>query len=305
MEKILIVDDNKQNCEIIKDLLSAWGYDVYVAVEGKEAINIAINLNPAVILLDVMLPGMNGFEVCGKLKSNSNTQNIFIIMLTVLNEVEDRIRGLNVGADVFLSKPIIFEELKNRVAWAINSKKAFDKMEHVDEVTKSLLKILKLKNNNLYLHVCSVKKYSEKVGKILTITDEAMERLLVGAYIHDIGKVISNGDDHVEIGEDIISSFKMCKWLKVFVRNHHEKINGQGFPDGLMENEMSLEMKILITINRFVEILEQTDDEDTSITKLSEECQKGYWSIEVLDAIKQVLKDEKFIKSIHYNKYNK
>lgn len=302
MEKILIVDDNKQNCEIIKDILSTWGYDVYVAFEGKEAINIAINLKPDVILLDVMLPGMNGFEICGKLKNNSGTQNIFIIMLTVLNEVEDRIRGFNVGADVFLSKPIIFEELKNRVAWAINSKKAFDKMEHVDEVTKSLLKILRLKDNNLYLHACSVKNYSEKVGKILTITEEKMEHLLIGAYIHDIGKIISNGDDHVEIGVDIISQFKMCQWLKVFVRNHHEKINGQGFPDGLMENEMPLELKILITINRFVEVLEQTDDKDTSITKLSEECQKGYWNIEVLGAIKQVLKDEKFIESIHYNK---
>ena len=90
MEKILIVDDNKQNCDIIKDLLETWGYHVYVAFEGYEAINIAINHKPAVILLDVMLPGMNGFEICEKLKNNANTQNISIIMLTALNEVEDR-----------------------------------------------------------------------------------------------------------------------------------------------------------------------------------------------------------------------
>jgi len=302
MEKVLIVDDNKQNCEIIKDLVSTWGYDVYLAFEGNEAISIAIKLKPGVILLDVMLPGMNGYEICEKLKNNPDTQNILIIMLTALNEVEDRIRGFNVGADAFLSKPIICEELKSRVAWAINYKKTFDKMENINEVTKSLLKIIKLKDNKLYLHACSVRNYSEKVGKILTVTDEKMEHLLVGAYLHDIGKVISNGDDHVEIGTDIISTFKMCKWLKVFVRNHHEKINGQGFPDGLKENEMPLELKILITINRFVEVLEQSDDKDTSIIELDEECKKGYLSREVLDAIKQVLKDEKFIKSIQYNK---
>lgn len=302
MEKILIVDDNKQNCEIIKDLLSKWEYDVYQAFEGNEAISIAIKQRPAVILLDVMLPGMNGFEICKKLKSNPDTENIFIIMLTVLNEVEDRIRGFNVGADVFLSKPIVYQELKNRVAWAINSKKALDKMEHIKKVAESLLKILKLKDNNLYIHACSVKSYSEKVGKILNVTDEEMEHLLVGAYIHDIGKIISNGDDHVEIGADIISPFKMCQWLKVFVRNHHEKINGQGFPDGLRENEMSLELKILITINRFVEVLELAGDKDSTIIKLSEECEKGYWSIGVLDAIKQVLKDEDFIKKMNFVK---
>ena len=144
MDKILIVDDNKQNCEIMKDLLSTWEYDVYVAFGGNEAISIAINKEPAVILLDVMLPGMNGFEICKKLKSNPDTQNIFIIMLTVLNEVEDRIRGFNVGADVFLSKPIVYQELRNRVAWAINSKKAFDNMEYKNDVIKSFLKILKL-----------------------------------------------------------------------------------------------------------------------------------------------------------------
>jgi len=302
MEKILVVDDNKQNCEIIKDLLSAWEYDVYVAFEGNEAIDIAIKHKPAVILLDVMLPGMNGFEICKKLKSSPDTKDIFIIMLTVLNEVEDRIRGFNVGADVFLSKPIIYQELKNRVAWAINSKKAFEKTENIKEVVKSLLRILELKDNNLYLHACIVKNYSEKVGKILAVTDEEMEHLLVGAYMHDIGKIISNGDDHVRIGIDIISPFKMCSWLKVFVRNHHEKMNGEGFPDRLRENEMLLELKILITINRFVEVLEQIDDKNTTIIKLDEECRKGYLSIEVLDAIKQVLRDEKFIQSIQYNK---
>lgn len=302
MENILIVDDNKQNCDIIKDLLSTWGYGVYVAFEGNEAFDFAINYKPDLILLDVMLPGMNGFEICGKLKSNPDTKNIIIIMLTVLNEVEDRIRSFNVGADAFLSKPIIWQELKNRVAWAINAKKTFDKMENISEVAKSFLEILKLKDNDLYLHACSVKNYSEKVAKILTVTDEEMEHLLLGAYLHDIGKIISDGTDHVEIGTEIIYPFKMYGWLKSFVRNHHEKMDGKGFPDGLMESEMSLELKILITINRFVELLEQTDDKDISIIKLNEECQKGYWSMRVIDAIKQVLKDEKFIKSIYYNK---
>ena len=303
MEKVLIVDDNEQNREIMKDLLSTWGYSVYIAVDGFEVFDLACKYNPDVILLDVMLPGMNGFEICKKLKNSLSTQNIPIIMLTVLNEVEDRIRGFNVGADVFLSKPIIYQELKNRVEWAINSKKIYNNMEYANQVVESFLKILKLKDNNLYLHTYSVKNYCQKVGKILSVTDEEMEHLLIGAYLHDIGKIVSNEcDEHVELGVDIISSLKMYQWLKVFIRNHHEKINGEGFPDGLMGDQMTLELKILITINRFVELWEQSGDKDTSIVKLSDECKKGYWSIEILEAIKQVLKDESFIKNINYNK---
>lgn len=303
MEKVLVVDDNEQNCEIMEDLLCTWGYGVYIAVEGNEAFDLACKYEPDVILLDVMLPGMNGFAICKKLKSNTSTQNIPIIMLTVLNEVEDRIRGFNVGADVFLSKPIIYQELKNRVAWAINSKKALSNMEHTKQVAKSFLKIMKLKDESLYLHACNVKYYCEKVGKILAVTDEEMERLLVGGYIHDIGKVISNDKyKHVEVGVELIEPLKMWQWLKVFVRNHHEKINGQGFPDGLTEHQMSLELRIIITINRFVELLEESKDKDISILNLIDECKKGYWSIDVLEAIKQVLKDESFINSINFNK---
>lgn len=303
MEKVLIVEDNEQNIQIIKELLSTWGYDVYIAIEGNEAFHLASTSNLDVIILDMMLPGMNGFEICKKLKSNISTKNIPIIMMTSLNEVEDRIHGFNVGADAFLSKPIIHQELKNRLIWAINSKKVFNDMEHKNQVVKSFLELMKLKDNRLYVHACNVKSYCEKVGKFLFVTDEKMEHLLIGAYLHDIGKIISSKPcEHVEMGVDIISTLKMCEWLKVFIRSHHEKINGKGFPDALTRNQMSPELKILITVNRFVEILEQLGDKDKSIIQLNDECKKGYWSAEVLDAVKQILEDERFIKSINCNR---
>ncbi len=302
MEKILIVDDNERNIGIMKRLISTWGYEVYIAVEGNEAVNLACSCNPDVIILEVMLAGMNGFEICEKLKKNNNTKNTYIIMTTTLNDVEDRIRGFDVGADVFLPKPIVYKELKNRIAWAINSKKIFNDMEHRNQVVKSFLELMKLKDNNLFIHASTVKSYCEKVGKFLFVTDEEMEHLLIGAYLHDIGKIISNEPySHVEMGVNIISSLKMCEWLKVFIRNHHEKVNGKGYPDGLNRNEMSLELKILITVNRFVEIFEESGDKNKSIIELNAECKKGYWSTEVLEAVKQILDDEKFIKSINCN----
>ncbi|NFL07318.1 response regulator [Clostridium botulinum] len=302
MGKVLIIDDNKQNCEIIKDLLYTWGYCVYLAFDGFDGFELARSVKPDVILLDVMLPGMNGFEACKKLKETEETQNIPIIMLTVLSEVEDRIRGFNVGADVFLSKPIVYQELKNRINWAIKSKRVFDNMEQIDNVTMSLLNIIRLKDENLYLHCKNVKNYCEKVGKILFLNDDEMKQLIIGAYLHDIGKIFSNTSlEHVEIGENIISDLNMYNWLKVLIRNHHEKMNGKGFPDGLTSSEMSQNLKILITVNRFIELLDELKDSEASIFKLSNECENGEFNTDVVKAIRQVLEDERFTKSINYN----
>ncbi len=302
MDKVLIIDDNKQNCEIIKDLLYAWGYCVYLAFDGFDGFKLATRVNPDVILLDVMLPGMNGFETCKKLKETEETENIPIIMLTVLSEIEDKIRGFNVGADIFLSKPIVYQELKNRIAWAIKYKRVFDNMEQIDNVTLSLLNIIRLKDTKTYLHCKDVKNYCEKVGKILSLNDDEMKQLIIGAYLHDIGKIFSNTSlEHVEIGENIVSDLNMYKWLKVFIRNHHEKMNGKGFPDGLKSSEMSQNLKILITVNRFIELLDELKDSEASIFKLSDECEKGDFSTEIIKAIRQVLEDERFIERINYN----
>lgn len=300
-ERILIVDDNEQNCEILEDVISIWGYNVVKAFQGMEAYNSACKYKPDVILLDVMLPGMNGFEVCKKLKNNPCTKNIPIIMLTALNDVEDRIRGFSVGADEFLSKPINYQELKNRVVSLINKRKQFEKMEHSSQIVESYLRILKIKDKKLYLHACRVKNYCGKVAKVLALSDLKQERLLIGAYLHDIGKIISDSSkDHAEVGEDIIIPLKMSEWLRKFVRNHHEKINGQGFPDGLKEPQMSIELQILTAINRFVELWEQSGDKEMSKVTLYNESEKGYWSIVVLEALKQVLEDEKFIANFDF-----
>lgn len=300
--EVLIVDDNEQNCEILEDVISIWGYKTYKAFQGMEAYDMACKHKPEIILLDVMLPGMNGFEVCKKLKKNKDTKNIPIVMLTALNDVEDRIRGFDVGADEFLSKPINYQELRNRVTSLIMNKNQLEKMENSSQIVESYLKILKAKDDKLYSHACMVKNYSSNVAKIMAISDLKREQLIIGAYLHDLGKISDASQSHVEVGEDIIAPLKMSKWLSIFIRNHHEKLNGQGFPDGLKEPQMSIELQILVTINRFVELWEQSGDKGKCIDFLFNESEKGYWSIAVIEALKQVYEDEKFIANFKYKK---
>jgi len=109
---ILIVDDEKSIVDFIRMGLEAEGYAVYSAFDGNEAIELANKINPNIIILDIMLPGMDGYEVCSIIKKTMKTS---IIMLTALDEVDDKVRGLDIGADDYMAKPFSFKELLARI----------------------------------------------------------------------------------------------------------------------------------------------------------------------------------------------
>ncbi len=113
--RILVVDDIVANVELLEALLTADGYDILTAFNGEEALQQVAEGDPDLILLDVMMPGMNGFEVCSTIKSDETTQFIPIVLLTALDRMEDKVRGLEAGADDFLTKPFNRIELKARI----------------------------------------------------------------------------------------------------------------------------------------------------------------------------------------------
>jgi len=143
---ILIVDDNKQNVQLLKVCLESKDYRTQVAYDGEEGIRLATECKPDLILLDVMLPGMDGFEVCRRLKAMSHAPFVPIIMITALSEPQDKIRGLEEGADDYLSKPFDRLELYSRVKNLVRLKKlvedqiALRKRLEVEEKTRELLK---------------------------------------------------------------------------------------------------------------------------------------------------------------------
>jgi len=112
MGTILVADDNEQNSNILKDVLESWGYKVVVTASGDKVMACLAQEMPDVVLLDVMMPGLNGYEVCQQLRRLPFGNKLSIILLTALGEVEDRIHGYNVGADMFITKPVNYQELK-------------------------------------------------------------------------------------------------------------------------------------------------------------------------------------------------
>lgn len=113
--KILIADDNHQNCELLDAYLADEGYEMTVAYDGKQALQKVTDVQPDLILLDIMMPKLSGYEVCQQLKRDPSTRGIPILMVTALNEQGDIEKAVAAGCDDFLTKPVNSLELKTRV----------------------------------------------------------------------------------------------------------------------------------------------------------------------------------------------
>src|SRR5574341_1440110 len=127
--KILVADDIKQNVKLLRVILTAAEYDVIEAYDGEEALEKVKTENPDLILLDIMMPKLTGYEVCQKLRADEITKNIPIIMITALHEMDDRIKGIEAGADDFISKPFNKVELLARVKSLLRMRQVTPKKE--------------------------------------------------------------------------------------------------------------------------------------------------------------------------------
>ncbi len=155
--QILIVDDEPSARETLEALLFREGYDLAFAEDGPEALAKATELTPDVILLDVMMPGMDGFEVCQRLKADERWQHIPVILVTALDSKEDLVRGLDAGADEFLPKPVSGPELRARVRSMLRIKKQFDELEATLRLREDLANMIvhDLRNPLAVILVCS------------------------------------------------------------------------------------------------------------------------------------------------------
>jgi class 3 adenylate cyclase len=136
--KILAVDDNKQNLQVLTKALTAADYEVITAADGLTALELAESAAPDLILLDVLMPGMSGYEVCEKIRAQETSGRLPIVMLTALNEVSHRIRGIEAGADDFLSKPFNREELLTRVRSLLRIKTLYNDIESKNRLLRTL-----------------------------------------------------------------------------------------------------------------------------------------------------------------------
>ncbi|MEW6379374.1 MAG: HD domain-containing phosphohydrolase [bacterium] len=260
---ILMVDDMKCDILYMEEVLAPLNYFFLRASDGMQALSIVQRQKPDLILMDVMMPNMNGYEVCRRLKGDEKTRLIPIILITSLNTLQDKITGIEVGADDYLRKPFQKAELVARVKSLLRVKYLNDHLENQENVIFSLAKAIEAKDKYTIGHNERVTNYAFLLGKRIALDDTGLNALKVGGFLHDIGKIgvpesILNKpgplnlserkaiEKHPEVG------FTICLPLKdrlgdalSVIRYHHEKLNGSGYPSGLRGDVIPLVARIM------------------------------------------------------------
>lgn len=255
--KILVVDDHPSSRMTAAALLSMEGYEVLEADNGPNALDILYRQAPDLVLLDVMMPGMDGFEVCRHLKQDDNTRLIPVIFITALDDRRARLNGIEVGGDDFLTKPFDQLELSARVKSLVRQKRLNEDLDHAEQVLFSIARTVESRDPNTGNHCERLVTMGKAFGAYLGLTRAQVKDLSWGGYLHDIGKVgipdailLKPGkfspdewrvmQQHVLIGEQICRPLRTMQGVVPIIRHHHERWDGSGYPDGLQGHEIPL-----------------------------------------------------------------
>ncbi|NET49879.1 MAG: two-component system response regulator [Merismopedia sp. SIO2A8] len=253
--KILVVDYHPSSRMTAVALLCVEGYEVLEADNGLSALESVADVPPDLILLDVMMPGMDGFEVCHRLKNDEKTRLIPVIFVTALNDRRSRLKGIEVGGDDFLTKPFDQLELSARVKSLVRQKRLNEDLDHAEQVLFSIASTIESRDPNTGDHCDRLVQRGEAFGRFLNLSRTVIRDLVWGAYLHDIGKVgipdnvlLKKGKltpeewtimrQHVIIGEQICKPLRTMQGVLPIIRHHHERWDGSGYPDGLAGDDI-------------------------------------------------------------------
>jgi putative two-component system response regulator len=266
LARVLVVDDNPHTMELMRDLLSSRGYDVVAVPDAAQAEAEILRHAPDLILSDVVMPGKSGYELCRELKENPITRLVPFVLITGLSQREDRVRGIEAGADDFLNKPIFPEELFARVKSLIKLKEFTDELETAESVLCTLGLSVESRDPYTEGHCERLAENASNLGRHLLLDEDEVIALRRGGYLHDLGKIavpdeiLKKGANltpeewqvmkrHPVTGENICRPLKSLRLVLPIIRSHHEHFNGSGYPDGLFGREIPLLARILQVVD--------------------------------------------------------
>ncbi|MFH1077088.1 MAG: HD domain-containing phosphohydrolase [Pseudomonadota bacterium] len=261
--QVLVVDNELQNQKLLKRLLTSQGYDVTTTSSGPNALYIMEKVDIDIVLLDVMMPEMDGYEICRRIKQNELWRLIPVVLVTAMEGTDAKLEGINAGADDFLTKPFNRTELLARTKSLINVKRLNHNLISIENVLLSLANLVEAKDSYTEGHIQRVGTLSVDLGKKMGLQPDDIEALRLGGILHDIGKIgvaseILNKPGRLTSEEfEVMKShssigYTICMPLKStigsaleVIRHHHEKLDGSGYPDGLRGDEISMPTRIM------------------------------------------------------------
>src|ERR1700731_4177743 len=309
---ILVADDQAANRELLEELLTTQGFKVLTVSDGADVIEELIRTQVDLVLMDVMMPRLTGFQACEKIKNNPDTYLIPVILVTALSDKQDRIEGIRVGADDFLSRPVDRTELLARVRSLLRLKQRTDELERAESVLFSLAQSIEGKDPYTPGHCERLAGYSARLGEQLGLPEDQITALRRAGIVHDVGKIavpdailLKPGRltpeewtiirEHSVVGERICAPLKSFRFVLPIIRHHHEKLDGSGYPDGLRGEAIPVAARVLqivdvydaLTTDRpYKKAFSVTD----ALQTMKEEVAKGWWDPHIFDQFERLVR---------------
>lgn len=278
--------------------MTRLGYHVVTASDGESALRLVESDPFDLVLLDVNMPGISGFEVCRRIKADPTTRLIPVVLVTTMTASEDRVRGIDAGADDFISKPPVMTELEARVRSLIRLKRYTDDLDSAESVILSLGLTIEARDPYTEGHCQRLATYGLALGTRVGLDEDQLVALHRGAYLHDLGKIgipdaillkaerltpseYALMQQHTVIGDRLCSELRLLQDVRPIVRHHHERPDGTGYPDGLVGDNIPLLARILSVVDVFDALTtprpyKPTLSQDRAVEELRHEAARGW-----------------------------
>ena len=312
-KRILIIEDDKDIVEAIRyNLEKERGFSVRSAQTGDEGLSLALEERPHLIILDIGLPGLSGYEVCRMLRRDAETRDIPIVMLTARGSESDKVLGLELGADDYLTKPFNVVELTTRVRSLLSLKHFTDEFEHASRVLESIALVVESRDRYTGDHCKRLGRYGTRVGQAMGLNDVDLRSLWLAGIFHDLGKIAVSDTvlnkpgkltpdelvlmrKHPVVGADLCGKMRTMDAIVPLIRHHHEKLDGSGYPDGLKGGEIPRVVRILTVVDVYDALATRRPyREALPHTKcmeiMREEVRRGWWDGDVLEVLDRCLR---------------
>ncbi len=311
---VLVVDDVATDRFLLKSMLAEDGYCVSEAANGQQAIQAIARENFDAVLLDVLMPDLDGFEVCRHVRESLGIELLPIIMLTTLTSGDDVAAGLRCGATDFVSKPYDGIELLARVHASVTKKRLTDRLDDTESVLFALARMVEAKDANTRDHCDRLAHMAVVFGRDLGCTYEELQALRRGGVLHDIGKLgvpdailLKQGPldaaewaamkQHPVIGAQLCSPLHTMHRTLEIVRHHHEKWDGTGYPDRLAGTGIPF----LARVFQLLDVYDGLSNErpykaalprDEVVAIMEQETADGCWDPELMERFLRIVAEQ-------------